>query len=150
MVEPRNLADSYRRSIRIVPIDCQSKRRDVCTAAQRGRRDVVVSWKFFHWEGEPQRELDTATTTSLRILQLIIQSTASTTSIALPSSRMADNTILHTAPHIATERTVYASGSLWWASHSPSYPAAWTYLRGIPSSSTSLAGDVYRGPRLGP
>ena len=40
--DPRNLADSYRRSIRIVPIDCQSKRRDVCTAAQRGRRDVVV------------------------------------------------------------------------------------------------------------
>ena len=32
--------------------------------------------KIFHWEGEPQRELDTATTTtaitSLRILQLII------------------------------------------------------------------------------
>ena len=26
---------------------------------------------------------------------------------------------------------------------------AWTY-RGIPSSSTSLAGDVHRGPRLGP
>ena len=39
---------SYRRSVRIVPIDCQSKRRDVCTAVQRGRRDVVVvSWKFF-------------------------------------------------------------------------------------------------------
>ena len=33
--------------------------------------------KIFHWEGEPQRELDTATTTatttSLRILQLIIR-----------------------------------------------------------------------------
>ena len=32
--------------------------------------------KNFHWEGEPQRELDTAatttTTTSIRILQLII------------------------------------------------------------------------------
>jgi hypothetical protein len=25
-----------------VPIDYQSERRDVCTAAQRGRRDVVV------------------------------------------------------------------------------------------------------------
>ena len=48
--------------------------------------------KIFHWEGEPQRELDTAitiTTTSLRILQLIIQSTASTTSSVPPSSRTA-------------------------------------------------------------
>ena len=26
---------------------------------------------------------------------------------------------------------------------------AWTYC-GIPSSSTSLAGDVYKGPKLGP
>ena len=44
--------------------------------------------KIFHWEGEPQRELDTATTTatttSLRILQLIIRSTAFTTSGAPP------------------------------------------------------------------
>ena len=48
--------------------------------------------KIFHWEGEPQRELDTATTTttttSLRILQLIIRSTAFTTSGApLPPVR---------------------------------------------------------------
>ena len=63
-MEPGNLVDSYRRSIRIVPIACQSKRRDVCTAAQRGRGDTVVVVKIFHWEGEPQRELDTATTTS--------------------------------------------------------------------------------------
>ena len=50
--------------------------------------------KFFHWEGEPQRELDTATTTtSPRILQLIIRSTAFTTSVAPPSSRTADNTL---------------------------------------------------------
>ena len=41
-MKPGNLVYSYRRSIRIVPIDYQSKRRDVCTAAQRGRRDVVV------------------------------------------------------------------------------------------------------------
>ena len=73
--------------------------------------------KIFHWEGEPQRELDTATTTatttSLRILQLIIRSTASTTSVAPPSSRTADNTILRTAPtRMATERTVYAPGDL--------------------------------------
>ncbi len=83
-MEPGNLADSYRRSIRIVPIACQSKRRDVCTAAQRGRGDTVVVVKIFHWEGEPQRELDTATTTSLRTLQLIIRITASTYSGATP------------------------------------------------------------------
>ena len=41
-VEPGNLADSYWRSVRIVLIDCQSKRRDMCMAAQRGCRDVVV------------------------------------------------------------------------------------------------------------
>ena len=41
-VKPRNLVCSYRRSIRIVLIDYQSERRDVYTAAQRGRRDVVV------------------------------------------------------------------------------------------------------------
>ena len=45
--------------------------------------------KNFHWEGEPQRELDTATTTSFRILQLIIRSTAFTTSGVPPSSRTA-------------------------------------------------------------
>ena len=87
-----------------MPIDCQSKRRDVYTAAQRGRRDVVDIVKNFSLGGEPQQELDTATTTtSLRILQLIIRSTASTTSVALPSSRTADNTILRKAPRTATE-----------------------------------------------
>ena len=50
-VEPGNLADSYRRSIRIVPIDCQSKRRDVCTAAQRRRCDVVMAWRKFSLGG---------------------------------------------------------------------------------------------------
>ena len=42
VVEPGNLAYSYWRSIRIVLINCQSKYRDVCTAAQRRRSDVVV------------------------------------------------------------------------------------------------------------
>ena len=42
-VELGNLADSYRCFIRIVSIDCQSKRRDMCTAAQRGCSDMVVS-----------------------------------------------------------------------------------------------------------
>jgi len=55
-VEPGNLVDNYRRSIRIVPIDYQSKRGDVCTATQRRRCDVVVAWRTFRWEGEPQRK----------------------------------------------------------------------------------------------
>ena len=46
-VEPENLADSYWHSIRIVPIDCQSKRRDVCTTAQHWRCNVVVVWRKF-------------------------------------------------------------------------------------------------------
>ena len=40
-------------------------------AARASRRGGGIV-KIFYWEGEPQRELDTATTTSLRILQLII------------------------------------------------------------------------------
>ena len=113
-MEPGNLADSYRRSVRIVPIVCQSKRRDVCTAAQRGRGDTVVVVKIFYWEGEPQQELDTATTTtSLRILQLIIRSTAFTTSGVPPSSHTAYSYKYTTPIHsTAIERTVYAPGSL--------------------------------------
>ena len=69
--------------------------------------------KNFHWEGEPQRELDTATTTtttSLRTLQLIIRSTASTTSGVPPSSRTAYTTVhgTYTYTYTAIERTVYA------------------------------------------
>ena len=65
----------------------QTQRRVYGSAARalrRGGGGGIV--KIFHWEGEPQRELDTATTTttSLRILQLIIRSTASTTSGAPP------------------------------------------------------------------
>ena len=41
-VKPGNLVCSYWRSIRTVLIDYQNKRRDVYTAAQRGRCDVVV------------------------------------------------------------------------------------------------------------
>ena len=70
--------------------------------------------KIFHWEGEPQRELNTATTTtSLRTLQLIIRTMAST-SVAPPSSRTADNTVLYSTytTRTATERTVYAPGDL--------------------------------------
>ena len=58
------------------------------SAARAPRRGGGIM-KIFHWEGEPQRELDTATTTSFRILQLIIRSTAFTTSGVPPSSRTA-------------------------------------------------------------
>ena len=51
-------------------------------AARAQRRGGIV--KNFHWEGEPQRELDTATTASLYTLQLIIRITASTYSGATP------------------------------------------------------------------
>ena len=52
------------------------------TAQARRHGGGIV--KIFHWEGEPQRELDTATTISLCTLQLIIQNTASTYSGATP------------------------------------------------------------------
>ena len=66
----------------------QTQRRVYGGAARAPRRGGGGIVKIFHWEGEPQRELDTATTTatttSLRILQLIIRSTAFTTSGAPP------------------------------------------------------------------
>ena len=83
---------------------------------RRGGGGGIV--KNFHWEGEPQRELDTATTTATTtsscILQLIIRSTALTTSVAPPSSRTADNTVLYSTynTRMATERTAYAPGDL--------------------------------------
>ena len=98
----------------------QTQRRVYGGAAQAPRRGGggggIV--KFFHWEGEPQRELDTATTTatttSLRILQLIIRSTALTTSVTPPFFRTADNIVLYSTYNIytATKRTVYAPGDL--------------------------------------
>ena len=100
----------------------QTQKRVYGGAAQAPRRGGGGSGivKIFHWEGEPQRELDTATTTtasttSLCTFQLIIQTTAST-SVAPPSSRTADNTVLHivlySTSRTATERAVYAPGDL--------------------------------------
>ena len=95
----------------------QTQRRVYGGAARAPRHGGGIV-KIFHWEGEPQRELDTATTTatttSSRILQLIIRSTALTTSVAPPSSRTADNTVLYSTytTRTATERTVYAPGDL--------------------------------------
>jgi hypothetical protein len=40
----------------VEPIDYQSKHRDVCTAAQRLRSDVVVVGRKFSLGGEPQQK----------------------------------------------------------------------------------------------
>ena len=67
----------------------QTQRRVYGSAARASRRCGGIM-KNFHWEGEPQQELDIATTTtSLCILQLIIRSTAFTTSGVPPSSHTA-------------------------------------------------------------
>ena len=93
----------------------QTQRRVYGGAARAPRRCGGGSGivKIFHWEGEPQRELDTATTTatttSLCILQLIIRSTAFTTSGAPPpSSRTAYSYSTRHLHGTAIERTVYA------------------------------------------
>jgi len=54
-------------SIRIVPINYQSKRRDMRTAVQRRRYDVVVVRMFFCWEDEPQQKLKNTVITSLNV-----------------------------------------------------------------------------------
>ena len=95
----------------------KTQRRVYGGAARAPRRGGGGIVKIFHWEGEPQRELDTATTTtatttSLRILQLIIRSTAFTTSGAPPSSRTAYSYSTRHLHGTAIERTVYAPGAL--------------------------------------
>ena len=99
----------------------QTQRRVYGGAARAPRRGGGGSGgivKIFHWEGEPQQELDTATTTtasitSLRILQLIIRSTAFTTSGAPPpSSRTAYSYSTRHLHGTAIEQTVYAPGDL--------------------------------------
>ena len=50
----------------------EQTQRHVYGGAARARRHGGGIVKNFHWEGEPQRELDTATTMSLRTLHLII------------------------------------------------------------------------------
>ena len=130
-VKPGNLVYSYRRSIRIVPIDYQSKRRDMCTAAQRGRRDVVVvvvvSWKNFTGRVSPN---ENSTQLLLQLLRLYVYSNWSfkvrhslPPASPFPPVRRTATSTRHLHLHsTAIERTVYAPGSLWWASHSPSYP----------------------------
>ena len=111
----------------------QTQRRVYGGAARAPRRHGGGSiMKNFHWEGEPQRELDTATITSLRIFQLIIRTMAST-SVAPPSSRTVDNTVLHTvlystAPHARQLNEPYTP---WEICNEPLIPystrIAWTY-----------------------
>ena len=72
-MEPGNLAViSAFRQDRANRLPEQTQRR-VYGGAARARRHGGGIMKIFHWEGEPQRELNTATTMSLRTLQLIIQ-----------------------------------------------------------------------------
>ena len=81
-----NLADSYRRSIRIVLIDYQSKRRDVW-----GVGAATSCWwrgEFFRREGEPQRKLQKWPLPYVRTSNLRLEITASTSGVP-PSSRTA-------------------------------------------------------------
>jgi len=67
-VEPGRQLSAFRQD-RANRLPEQMQRRVYGGAARARRNGGIV--KFFHWEGEPQRELDTATT-SLRTFQLII------------------------------------------------------------------------------
>ena len=74
---PRGGAREPGRQLSAFRQDCANRlpeqtQRRVYGGAARARRHGGGIVKIFHWEGEPQRELDTATTTSLRTLQLII------------------------------------------------------------------------------
>jgi hypothetical protein len=99
------------RFIRIVSIDYQSKRRDVCTAAQRRRCNVVVAWRVFRWEGEPQQKLKNDqyvyTPKLLKSVRRITTRATASTSGATPSFLPYGVRLYYTA----TERTVYAPGS---------------------------------------
>ena len=134
-VEPGNLADSYRRSIRIVPIDCQSKRRDVCTAVQRWRCNIAVAWRKFllgGWAPMKSFKNDHYVCTSVYIwlqhLQLAFPFLLH--SIWLQLYYMA---ILYTRSNWTNH---IHPGGLWWTSHSPLYPNSLDLLCGILSSST--------------
>ena len=84
----------------------QTQRR-VYGGAARARRHGGGIIKNFHWEGEPQREFDTATTTSLHTLQLIIQITASTYSGATPFFLYG---IIYTVRHLHAAKPYLAGG----------------------------------------
>ena len=64
--EPGRQLSEFRQD-RVNRLPEQTQRR-VYGGAARVRRHGGGIVKNFHWEGEPQRELDTATTTSLYIL----------------------------------------------------------------------------------
>jgi hypothetical protein len=108
-VEPGNLA-----VLSAFHQDCanrlleQTQRRIYGGAARVQRRGGIV--KIFHWEGEPQRELDTAIT-SIRTFQLIIRTTASTSDAPLHPVR---HTIALHGTYTARQlnEPVYTPGSL--------------------------------------
>ena len=160
-MKPGNLVCSYRRSIRIVPIDYQNKRRDVCTAAKRRRSDIAVaatSWwwrgEFFRWEGEPQRKSSKMTITNVYTTityvctsKLRLESQRLYPAFPLPPSRTAYNYIQH-LHGTATERIRPGKSII--SLLFPTLPNSLDLPRGIPSSSIPLARGIHRGPRLGP
>ena len=92
----------------------QTQRRVYGSAARVLRRGGG-GVKIFRWGVSPSKKAQgTAIYTRLFVHVGLFESTASTsTSGVPPSSRMADNTILRTAPtRMANERTVYALGDL--------------------------------------
>ena len=106
-MEPGNLAViSAFRQDRANRLPEQTQRHMYGGAAQARRHGGGIV-KIFHWEGEPQREFNTATTTSLRTLQLIIQITASTYSGATPFFLCG---IIYTVQHLHAAKPYLAGG----------------------------------------
>src|SRR6266702_7628175 len=83
-------------SIWIVSIDYQSKRRDVCTAVQRLRSDVVVVVrKIFYWGVSPSKKFEH----SYCVPNIHIWTFESTSIIPLAYPLLSMNTT-HTAQHL--------------------------------------------------
>ena len=107
MVEFRNLAVILAfRQDRANRLPEQTQRHIYGGAAQARRHGGGIM-KIFHWKGEPQQEFDTATTISLRTLQLIIQITASTYSGATPFFLYS---IIYTVQHLYTAKPYLTGG----------------------------------------
>ena len=109
-MEPGNLAVILAfRQDRANRLPEQTQRR-VYGGAARARRHGGGIVKIFHWEGEPQREFDTATTTSLRTLQLIIRITASTYGGATPFFLCGITVYIPYSTYTQPNRTLQAEG----------------------------------------
>jgi hypothetical protein len=115
-VEPGNLAVilAFHRG-RANRLPEQTQRRVYSCAASALRRGGVA-WRIFRWEGEPQRKAQK------RLLRLYVEATHVCTSVYIriiastsgvtPSSHTAFNYSTQHLHGTATERTVYAPGSL--------------------------------------